>query len=168
MCARDHRRAPGLEPILLGDTDAMNDDLIARFGSARHPERPAEHPVPDDVDDDTVAALGELSAAFEVIEEARGHLYAFHRRAGTADLALQQAVDKLRQAGHQDLADEIDQVLVGRDVVPGMWTFQIVEAYDRTYYDVWRAVVEKAERVAGNGAPHLAESGMKVEEQTGK
>ena len=105
--------------------------------------------MPDGVGDETVAALGELSAAFEVVEEARGHLYAFHRRSGTADLALQQALDHLRKAGHPELADEIDQVLVGRDVVPGMWTFQLVEAYDRSYHDVWRAVVEKAERVAG-------------------
>ena len=143
-----------------------DDDLIARFGSARHPGRPPGHPVPDRVTDETVAALGELSAAFEVIEEARGHLYAFHRRSGMADLALQEAVDHLRKAGHPELADEIDQVLVGRDVVPDLWTFQLVESYDRTYYDVWQAVVEKAERLAG-GAPHLAESGMKVQEQSG-
>jgi hypothetical protein len=142
-----------------------DDDLIARFGSARHPERPPVHPVPDGVDDETVAALGELSAAFEIVEEARGHLYAFHRRSGTADLALQAALDHLRKAGHAELADEIDQVLVGRDVLPGMWTFQVVEAYDRTYRDVWQAVVEKAERLAG-GAPHLAESDMKVDEQS--
>jgi len=142
-----------------------DDDLIARFGSARHPGRPPGHPVPDGVTDETVAALGELSAAFEVIEEARGHLYAFHRRSGTADLALQQALDHLRKAGHHELADEIDQVLVGRDVVPGMWTFQLVEAYDRTYYDVWRAAVEKAEGIVG-GAPHVAESGMKAQEQS--
>ena len=143
----------------------MTDDLIARFGSARHPERPPVHPVPDGVDDETVAALGELSAAFEVVEEARGHLYTFHRRSGTADLALQQALDHLRKAGHGALADEIDQVLVGRDVLPGMWTFQIVETYDRTYHDVWRAAVEKAERLVG-GVPPLAESGMKAEEQS--
>jgi hypothetical protein len=141
------------------------DDLLARFGSARHPERAPVHPVPDGVDDETVAALGELSAAFEVVEEARGHLYAFHRRSGTADLQLQQALDHVRKAGHAELADEIDQVLVGRDVVPGMWTFQLVEAYDRTYYDVWRAAVEKAEGVVG-GAPHVAESGMKAQEQS--
>jgi hypothetical protein len=142
-----------------------DDDLIARFGSARHPGRPPGHPVPDGVTDETVAALGELSAAFEVIEEARGHLYAFHRRSGKADLALQEAVGHLRKAGHPELADEIDEVLVGRDVVPGLWTYQLVESYDRTYYDVWQAVVEKAERLGG--APHLAESGMKVQEQSG-
>ena len=143
-----------------------DDDLIARFGSARHPDRPPARPVPDGVDDEAAAALGELSAAFEVLEEARGHLYAFHRRSGTADLALQEALDHLRKAGHPALADEIDQVLVGRDVLPGMWTFQVVETYDRTYVDVWRAAVEKAQRVVGGGLPHLAESGMKTQEQT--
>ena len=143
-----------------------DDDLITRFGSARHPGRPPGHPVPDGVTDETVAALGELSAAFEVIEEARGHLYAFHRRSGKADLALQEALAHLRQTGHRGLADEIDQVLVGRDVLPGLWTYQIVETYDRTYYDVWKAAVEKAERLAG-GVPHVAESDMKVQEQSG-
>ena len=123
------------------------------------------HPVPEGVSDETVAALGELSAAFEVLEEARGHLYAFHRRTGQADLELQQALDHLREAGHRELADEIDRVLVGRDVLPGMWTYQVVETYDRTYYDVWKAAVAKAERVIG-AAPHLAESAMKVEEQS--
>jgi hypothetical protein len=158
---------PTLHARLGGHFDGMSDDdLIARFGCARHPQRPPGHPLPDGVGDETVAALGELSAAFEVLEEARGHLYAFHRRSGKADLELQQALDHLRQAGHRELADEIDQVLVGRDVVPGMWTYQIVEAYDRTYYDVWQAAVEKAERVTGGGVPHLAESGMKVEEQS--
>jgi hypothetical protein len=143
-----------------------DDDLIARFGSARQPGRPPGHPVPNGVSDETVAALGELSAAFEVLEEARGHLYAFHRRSGKADLELQQAVDHLRRAGHRELADEIDEVLVGRDVVPGLWTYQIVESYDRTYYDVWKAAVEKAERVADGATPHLAESDMKVQEQS--
>ena len=142
-----------------------DDDLIARFGSARRPERPPATRCPTGSTTRRVAALGELSAAFEVIEEARGYLYAFHRRSGTADLALQHAVDHLRQAGHHALADEIDQVLVGRDVLPGLWTYQIVETYDRAYYDVWRVAVEKAERVAGAGTPHLAESDMKVEEQ---
>ena len=57
-------------------------------------------------------------------------------------------------------------MLVGRDVVPGLWTYQIVEFYDRTYYDVWKAAIDKAERIAGGGVPHLAESDMKVQEQS--
>ena len=48
----------------------------------------AEHRRPEGVDDATVEALGKLSEALEVVEDARGHLYGFHRLTGTADLAL--------------------------------------------------------------------------------
>ena len=101
-----------------------------------------------------------------MIEHARGLLYAFHRMSGKADLSLQEAVSDLRRCGHAELADEIDQVLVGRDVIPGHWTFQIVEAYDSQYYEVFKAVAEKVRQQAGGGLPHLFEAEMKVEEQT--
>ncbi len=81
-----------------------------------------------------------------MVENARGALYAFHRMSGQADLSLQDAVRQLRDAGQDDLADEIDDVLVGRDVVPGVWTFQLVEAYDEHYWRVFRAVDEEARR----------------------
>jgi hypothetical protein len=79
---------------------------------------------------------GKVSAAFEVVENARGMLYAFHRMSGEADLALQDALESLQAAGHREPADEIDDVLVGRDAVRDMWTFQIVEAYDEQYWQL--------------------------------
>ena len=148
-------------------TDADSpDDLIARYGSARHPDRAAAHARPSGTSDEEVDADGKVSAAFEVIEHARGLLYGFHRMSGQADLALQEAVTALRDAGHAELAAEIDEVLVGRDVIPGHWTFQIVEAYDAQYYRVFRAVAEKVRRQLAGGKPHLFEAGMKVQEQT--
>jgi hypothetical protein len=44
----------------------------------------AAHTRPDGVDDATVEALGKVSEAFEVIEQARGMLYGFHRMIGMA------------------------------------------------------------------------------------
>ena len=83
-------------------------------------DRPApEHRRPDGVDDKTVEALGKLSESLEVIEDARGSLYRFHRLTGTADLALGEAVDLLREAGHDSLAGEIQSRLVGRNVHRG-------------------------------------------------
>jgi hypothetical protein len=87
----------------------------------------AEHRRPAGVDDATVEALGKLSEALEVIEDARGHLYAFHRLTGPGDLALGDAVDLVRAAGHGRLADRLQDELVGRNVIQGRWTFQIVE-----------------------------------------
>jgi hypothetical protein len=140
-------------------------ELRERFGSARRPERPVAHPRPVGTDDATVAAVGKVSAAFEVVENARGMLYAFHRMSGEADLALQEGLTALREAGHPELADEIDDVLVGRDVVRDMWTFQIVEAYDEQYWRVFRAADELVRKQLSAGAPHVFEAELKLHEQ---
>jgi hypothetical protein len=139
--------------------------LVERHGSAKHHDRPVAHQRPDGMTDDTVAALGKLSEALEVVEQARGALYEFHRLSGMADLTLQQAVDELRAAGHADLAGDIEQTLVGRDVVGGLWTFQIVEAYDRQYWQVFRDVELSARHCAGHASAHLLEVEMKHREQ---
>jgi hypothetical protein len=139
--------------------------LEARFGSAKHPDRPSARPRVAGLDDATVAALGKLSEALEVVENARGHLYEFHRMSGMADLTLQEATKDLRAAGHADLADEIELVLVGRDVVPGHWTFELVEAYDAQYWTVFRGVEEEARSRFAGGVPHVYEAEMKRDEQ---
>jgi hypothetical protein len=141
-------------------------ELRDRFGSARHPDRAVEHSRPPGADDATVDAVGKISAAFEVVENARGLLYEFHRMSGEADLALQEALAALRTAGHRDLAAEIDDVLVGRDVVGDMWTFQIVESYDEQYWSAFQAVDELVRQKLSGGSKHVFEAEMKQREQT--
>ena len=130
-------------------------------------ERPDDrHVRPDGVDDLTVEALGKLSEALEVVEEARGLLYAFHRRTGEADLKLGDAVKLLRDAGHRDLADEIDEDLIGRNILEGRWTFQVVEDYDATYYSSFRAHEKRARDQLADGKAHLFEAEMKEDRRT--
>lgn len=124
------------------------------------------HRRPDGTSDATVVALGKLSEAFEAVEEARGHLYTFHRRSGTADLMLGDAVDLLREAGHGDLAEQIDRDLVGRNVLPGRWTFQIVEEYDDGYYAAFRSWEQQARGRLVAGRRHLYEAEMKEDRRT--
>jgi hypothetical protein len=126
----------------------------------------AAHERPDGVDDATVDALGRLSEALEAVEVARGHLYAFHRLSGTADLTLGDAVRRLRAAGHEELADRIDRELVGRNVIPGRWTFQIVEAYDDSYYAVFKDLEQAARDQLVQGRRHLYEAEMKEDRRT--
>lgn len=130
-------------------------------------ERPRpEHVRPEGVDDATVEALGKLSEALEVIEDARGSLYRFHRLAGKADLAIGEAVDLLRDAGHAAVADRIETEIVGRNVIEGRWTFQIVEEYDAGYYTAVKAAEQAARDELVEGKRHLFEAEMKEDRRT--
>jgi hypothetical protein len=130
-------------------------------------ERPTPaHTRPDGVDDKTVEGLGKLSEALEAVETARGHLYAFHRLCGTADLQLGEAVDLLRAAGHADLADELGTRLVGRNILEGRWSFQVVEEYDDGYYDTFKSLERQAREALVSGRRHLFEAEMKEERRT--
>jgi hypothetical protein len=125
-----------------------------------------DHRRPDGVRDDTVEALGKLSEALEVVENARGYLYAFHRLSGTADLTLGEAVDLLRKAGHEEIADGLETQLVGRNVLGGRWTFQVVEEYDDGYYAAFKNLEAGARNTLAEGRRHLFEAEMKEERRT--
>ncbi|MFB9074661.1 hypothetical protein ACFFIO_03725 [Citricoccus parietis] len=121
----------------------------------------AEHRRPPGVSDATVEALGKLSEALEVVEHARGLLYGFHRLTGTADLALDDAVSLLRSAGHADLAERVEQEIIGRNVIHGRWTFQIVEDYDDHYYSAFKDLERQVRDELAGGKRHLFEAEMK-------
>lgn len=121
---------------------------------------------PDGVDDDTVSAVGKLGEAVEWIERARGRLYDFHQMSGHADLLLGEAADELDEAGHGDLADRIRTEFVGRNVIEGRWTFQIVEEYDATYWSPVRDAKAAVERQLLDGREHVFESEMKEDRRT--
>jgi hypothetical protein len=124
------------------------------------------HARPPGTSDATVAALGKLSEALEVVEEARGYLYAFHRRCGTADLTVGEAVEQLREAGHGELADAIETDLIGRNILAGRWSFQVVEEYDDGYYRLFKELEAKARDSLVLGKRHLFEAEMKEDRRT--
>ncbi|MGN7800560.1 hypothetical protein [Leifsonia sp. 22587] len=142
----------------------MTESGESRESRADGPDE--QHRRPDGLDDATVDALGTLSEALEVVEHARGLLYGFHRLTGKADLTLGDAVDKLREAGHIDLADRIERELLGRNVIEGRWTFQIVEDFDDGYYALFRDLERTARDELAAGRRHLFEAEMKEERRT--
>jgi hypothetical protein len=110
--------------------------------------------------------VGKLTEALETTDRARGHLYSFHQLTGGADLQLGEACELLRKAGHDELAERIEHELVGRNVIPDRWTFQIVEEYDETYWTVFRAFEQEARDRLTGGRRHLYEAGMKEDRRT--
>ena len=98
----------------------------------------AEHRRPHGVSVETVSAVGKVSEALEFLERARGPLYSFHQLMGGADLTLGAAVQELREAGYPEQADRLATELIGRNVLAGRWTFQVVQEFDDGYWTAFR------------------------------
>ena len=129
-------------------------------------EQLAAHQRPGGVDDQTVAAVGKLSEALEKVEEARGYLYAFHRLCGSADLSLGEAVDELRAAGHVDEASVLERERVGRNIIEGRWSYQVVEEYDDTYWSVFRDLETRVRDGLMAGRRHIFEAELKEDRRS--
>jgi len=137
----------------------MADDPVEK--PLRTEESKPHHRRPHGLDDATVEAVGGVSEALECVERARGALYTFHQLMGHADLLLGEACDKLRDAGHRDIADRLQAEVVGRNVLNGRWTFQVVEEFDDNYWSVFRDHERRIRDELQDGLRHVFEADMK-------
>jgi len=125
-----------------------------------------DHRRPGGIDDATVEAVGKLGEALETIERARGKLYDFHQLLGHADLQLDEAATAFEEAGLAEDAERLRKELVGRNVIAGRWTFQIVEDFDDGYYADFRRVEHDLRQQRAQGIRHLFEAEMKERRRT--
>lgn len=123
------------------------------------------HRRPDGTDDETVAAVGKASEALEWVARARGRLYDFHQMIGHADRQLGEAAELLEAAGHRDHARRLRNNIVGRNVIPDLWTFQIIEAFEQCYWYAARDEVRNLEAQLMDGRRHVYEAEMKARER---
>ena len=56
--------------------------------------------------------------------------------------------------------------LVGRNILEGRWSFQIVEEYDDTYYATFKDLEKQARDELVEGRRHLFEAEMKEDRRT--
>jgi hypothetical protein len=124
------------------------------------------HDRPPGTSDATVEAVGRLTEALEYAIRARGHLYSTHQLVGRADLLAGEAADVLEQAGHTELAERVRTDLVGRNVLPGRWTFQVVEEFDATWWEPLEAIEHEVRDALLDGRRHVYESEMKDDRRT--
>ena len=124
------------------------------------------HRRPPGASDDVVAAVGKLSEALEWVERARGRLFDFHQLIGHADLLLDEAAAQLDEAGCAELAAEVRRDVIGRNVLPGRWTFQIVEEFVDGYYEPFAAVERRARDELLDGKRHVFEAELKERRRT--
>ena len=124
------------------------------------------HRRPEGVSDATVEAAGKVSEALEWIERARGRLYDFHQMMGRADFLLGDGADLLADAGHDDLAAFLRAEIVGRNVLDGRWTFQIIEEFDELYWEAVRGAEKRVRDELLDGKRHVYESELKDDRRT--
>jgi hypothetical protein len=118
-----------------------------------------------EANDETADAVGKVTEALEYVERARGHLYSFHQLMGRADLLLGEA-DALRDAGHASQADRTETELVGRNVLYGRWTFQVVEEFEDSYWTPLRDHERELRKELLDGERHVHEARMKERRRT--
>ncbi len=125
-----------------------------------------DHERPPGASDLDVQAAGKMTEALETLERARGHLLSFHQLIGSTDLALDEVVELLGQAGHAQLGEAIQEDLVGRNVLEGRWTFQIIEEFEDGYRRCFLAHEQAVRDALTGGRRHVYEAEMKEERRT--
>lgn len=124
------------------------------------------HERPEGASDELVEAVGKASEAFEYVERVRGHLYSLHQLMGRADLLFGEAADLLDSAGEHAHATAMREDVVGRNILEGRWTFQVMEEFDDEYYDAVRDAVRSLEADLMDGRRHVYEAEMKEARRT--
>ncbi len=122
------------------------------------PDRPVEP--------ELVAAVGKVTEALEWVERARGRLYDFHQLVGHADAVFEEAADALARAGLEQWAGRLDEEIVGRNVIDGRWTFQVIEEFDDGYYEHVRCFEHAVRAALVGGRRHLREAQLKEERRS--
>lgn len=121
-----------------------------------------------DLADDELDAIHQVELGLEWLHRAHGALVAFHHKTGHAMDHLATAEELLRAAGNDELADRLrDDVLpsgvVPRQDGPGLWTYEVLEAFEAgVYADVREFEIEARDAVT-DGVRHANERRQEAE-----
>jgi hypothetical protein len=107
-----------------------------------------------------------MTEALETLERARGHLYTFHQLIGETDFKLDEALDLLREHGSDELAERLSRDLIGRNVLSGRWTFQIMEDFDDGYWSTFRDLERAVRDELVDGRRHVYEAELKEQRRS--
>ena len=126
----------------------------------------AAHQRPEGVSDELVDAVGKVTEALDWVERMRGRLYDFHQMTGHADFLFGDAADALQAAGCKQAADAVRDEVVGRNILDGRWTFQIVEEFEEHYYEPVRALEQQLRDELMDGKRHVLEAELKEQRRS--
>ena len=126
----------------------------------------AAHQRPEGVSDELLAAIGKLTEGLDLVERMRGRLYDFHQMTGHADFLFGDAAAAFRAAGFDQAGEAVQREIVGRNILDGRWTFQILEEFEEHYYEPVRALERQLRDDLMEGKRHVVEAELKEERRT--
>jgi hypothetical protein len=113
------------------------------------------HSEPSETD---VEALHEVELGLEWLLRAQGHLVQFHHATGHAMDHLAVAEEGLREAGYDDLADELRDHHLPQGVVDeDRWSYDVLEDFQDGVLAAVQTFEADARDRVGDGTRHLAE-----------
>lgn len=110
-----------------------------------------------DITDEERDALHHCQLGIEHVYRAYGSLLDFHHRVGHAMDRFHAAEERLRAAGHTELADELRDRHLPAGIVDGRWSYEVVEGFERDFLDPVTAFEVAVREDLAGGRTHVSE-----------
>ena len=103
-------------------------------------------------------ALHEVELGLEWLQRAQGYLIEFHHATGHGMDHLALAESRLREAGHDGLADDVRDDLLPHGVVDeDRWSYDVVEDFQTALLTETRDLERRVRQEVTDGRRHVAE-----------
>ena len=112
---------------------------------------------PDDPADASEAALHEMQLGVEYVYRGFGELLACHHAVGRAMNRFRDAERLLREAGHEEFADELRDEHLPAGAVEDAWTYELVDEFRRGFLADLTAYEAAVREELADGEPHVTE-----------
>lgn len=127
------------------------------------PDEPDAGVADTDLTDAERDALHELQVGIEHFQRGYGRLLDCHHQIGRGMDRFESAREMLRDAGHDDLADELRDRHLPAGVVGDRWTYELVEEFEEGFLSPMRAFEWAACEELADGRDHVAERKYQAE-----
>ncbi|MFC4439498.1 MULTISPECIES: hypothetical protein [Natrialbaceae] len=111
-----------------------------------------------DVEED---ALHELQLGIEYVHRAYGTLLQFHHELGHAMDRMGNAEDELREAGHEEWANQLRDDHLPAGAVSDQWTFELVEEFSTAFLEEVDEFEDEVRDELADGIEHVTERRQK-------
>ncbi|WP_255194079.1 hypothetical protein [Natronobeatus ordinarius] len=118
-------------------------------------ERPTDG---DELTEVELEALHEVELGLEWLQRAQGYLIEFHHATGHGMDHLALAESRLREAGHDELADDVRDNLLPHGVVDDdRWSYDVLEDFQATMLAEATVLERRVRRELADGRRHVTE-----------